>query len=166
MHVSTSVDYWDEVGRKFYSKYKGINDVHLKWQQEALETGRISSELGLFWPIPFNPTKIPWTIICNYPVQGIGAEVMKFARVMFWKRLRKNKELSYVKPVSTVHDSIVTDSPKELKQEVVNLFHQVFDDIPVNIQRVYGYRWTVPLDCECKGGANFKEQEKFKRTDK
>jgi len=25
MHVSTSVKYWDDVGKKFYAKYKGID---------------------------------------------------------------------------------------------------------------------------------------------
>lgn len=72
MHVSTSVEYWDDIGRKFYTKYKGIDQKHIDWQQEALLTGQITSPVGLFWPIPYNPVKIPWTIICNYPVKCSG----------------------------------------------------------------------------------------------
>ena len=87
MHVSTSVDYWDEVGAKFYKKYNGIDKVHWKWQKQAMEQGSIKSDFGLFWPIP-RQDKIPWTIICNYPVQGVSAEVMKIVRVVFFKRLR------------------------------------------------------------------------------
>ena len=71
MHVSTSVDYWDEVGAKFYKKYNGIDKIHWAWQKQAMETGSIKSEFGLFWPIP-RQEKIPWTIICNYPVKCSG----------------------------------------------------------------------------------------------
>jgi hypothetical protein len=161
MHVSTSVDYWDEVGQKFYSKYKGIDECHISWQQEALFTGQITSNIcGVFWPIPFNANKIPWTIICNYPVQGTAAEVMKIARVVFWKRLRNKEWGKYVKLISTVHDSIVVDSPAEYKNEVVKLFHEVFKSLDKQFKFCYNYDWIVPLDCECKAGPNFKEMEK------
>jgi len=38
-------------------------------------------------------------------------------------------------------------------------------DLPRNIQNLFEYDWNVPLDCECKVGINFKDNEKVKRTD-
>ncbi len=162
MQVSTSVDYWDEVGKKFYTKYKGVDECHNRWQKEAMETGTIKSPFGIEWVIPFNPKKIPWTIITNYPNQGLGAEVMKLARVSFYRRLKKQPFFNNVKLISTVHDSIVVDLPNELVMDVAKMFHEVFKDLPLNFKKCYNYDWLVPLDCECKVGPNQLEQEKLK----
>jgi hypothetical protein len=75
---------------------------------------------------------------------------MAIARVSFAQRLKK---LGWpVLLIQTVHDSIVCDCPSEYVQSVVNLFHEVFRDIRVNILRLFGYEWIVPIDCECKAG--------------
>lgn len=63
--------------------------------------------------------------------------------------------------MSSVHDSIVVDVESKYLQIVTNLFHQVFDDLPKNIYKVFGYEWRVPLACEVKYGMNMKEMEKI-----
>lgn len=169
MHVSTSPKYWDVIGEKFYGKYHGIDLCHKKWADIVVSGNPIVGPLGREWV--FNTHKkgtneffIPWTTLTNYPVQGTSADIMALARVSFARRL---KALGIpVLLVSTVHDSIVTDSPPEYVQQVVNLFHQVFDDLIPNIKRMFGYDWTVPLACETNVGMNEKDMEEILRNDK
>lgn len=167
MHVSTSSKYWDAVGEKFYAKYAGIDACHKAWADIVVRGEPIVGPLGREWVFNTRDKRgeffIPWTTLTNYPVQGTGADIVALARVSFARRL-KAKNLP-VLLVSTVHDSIVVDSPPEYVQEVVNLFHQVFDDLIPNIRRIFGYEWVVPMTCECNVGLNEKDMTELKRND-
>lgn len=168
MHVSTSPKYWDGVGEKFYEKYHGIDACHKRWAEQVVRTGTISGPMGREWQFSTINKKgeffVPWTTLTNYPVQGTGADIMALARVSFARRL---KAAGWpVLLICTVHDSIVVDSPPEYLERVANLMYQVFDDIPTNIRRMFGYGWKTPMDCEVKYGPDMKNMEKFKRTDK
>lgn len=173
MHVSTSPDFWDEIGTKFYTKYHGINRCHGEWAKLAQEGKPIVGPLGREWTVSlkrdrFGELRIPWTTLTNYPVQGTGADIMMIARISFARRLAALADRLHgrVDLISTVHDSIVVDVERaEDHQAIVNLFHQVFDDIPENIRRIFGVNWNVPMDCECKIGVDMKNMEKVKRTD-
>ena len=170
MHVSSDPKYWDTVNEKFYAKYYGLDAKHKEWAQQVVSGDSIVGPLGREWPVKMtvdargNP-KIPWTVLSNYPVQGTGADVMMLARISFFKRLNSKPQLNNVKLVSSVHDSIVVDSPSQYLQELTNLFHQVFDDLSINIKRAFGYDWKVPLACEVKAGNNMKDMKKVDRTD-
>lgn len=168
MHVSTSAKYWDEANEKFYKKYKGLDDKHKEWANLVIEGQPIVSPLGRFWPVKMTTDYkgnlvIPWTILSNYPVQGTGADVMTIARVSFMNRLKKLK-LDSVKLVSSVHDSIVVDSPAEHLHLIATMFHEVFRDLQANIKKLFGYEWKVPLACEVKYGPNMKDMEKYELT--
>lgn len=171
IHVSSDPKFWDEINVKFFAKYHGIDSCHQKWAESVKQGHSIVSPFGREWSIDldrdrFGNLKVPWTKLTNYPVQGTGADVMKVARISFWNRLQKKEWVNKVLLRSTVHDSIVVDVPEDLVQEVANLFHQVFDDLPKNFRKLFGYDWIVPLDCECKVGPNMRDMEKVKRTDK
>jgi DNA polymerase I-like protein with 3'-5' exonuclease and polymerase domains len=169
MHVSKDPKFWDAVGEKFYSKYAGIDKCHQEWANLVTQGLPIVGPFGREWFCSNRNKKgeffIPWTTLTNYPVQGTGADIMALARVSFARRLKATGWPVLL--VSTVHDSIVVDCPDPaLIQPVVNLFHQVFDDIPANIERMFGVDWNVPMDCECKVGANMKDMHKVPRNDK
>lgn len=171
MHVSSDPKYWDAVNEKFYTKYNGLDAKHKEWAQKVINNEPIVSPLGREWPIQMTKdlrgnSKIPWTVLSNYPVQGTGADVMMIARITFAKRLKLLEHLSSTtKLISSVHDSIVVDAPSEYLQEITNLFHQVFDDLQLNIKRAFKYDWQVPLACEVKAGNNMKDMRKVERTD-
>lgn len=170
MHVSSSAKYWDQVNEKFYAKYKGLDEKHKEWARQVASGSPIIGPLGRFWPIPMGEDRrveisIPWTILTNYPVQGTGADVMMLARISFLRRLRSRTHLKSVLLVSSVHDSIVVDAPAQYLQEITNLFHQVFDDLAINIRKIFGYNWEVPLACEVKYGNNMKQMAKIERSD-
>jgi DNA polymerase I-like protein with 3'-5' exonuclease and polymerase domains len=165
MHVSSSAKFWDNLNAQFFAKYSGINECHDKWADLVVHGCPIEGPLGRSWTIPMRrheqtgELKIPWTTLSNYPVQGTGADIMMFARIMAYKRIKK---LGIpVKWVSTVHDSIVVETPPEYVQQVVDIFHQVFADLPKTIKGTFGYDWIVPMDCECKQGMNMKDWTKI-----
>lgn len=169
MHVSSDPKFWDNVGEKFYKKYNVIDKCHNDWASLVAKGMPIVGPLGREWLLSNRNSKgelfVPWTTLTNYPVQGTGADIMALARVSFARRL--NAAGWPVILVSTVHDSIVVDCPsEELIQPVVNLFHQVFDDIPLNIKRMFGVDWTVPMSCETKVGINMKDMTQVDRNDK
>lgn len=92
--------------------------------------------------------------------QGTGADIMQIARISLYNRLRRAK-MDSVKLVATVHDSLVTDTPDELRDEVAKMMYQVFDDIPKNIKKLFNYETSVEFPCEVKYGFNLIDMEKL-----
>ncbi len=169
MHVSSSSKFWDGMNEKFYAKYKGIDKCHDRWKDIVVSGRPIEGPLGRSWTIPMGrdykgELKVPLTTLSNYPVQGTGADVMMLARIMAYKRIKKEKIPCDFR--STVHDSICVDAQSCYAQPLTNLFAQVFDDLPKEIHKVFGYNWIVPMTCETKGGPNMKDQKKILRNDK
>lgn len=168
MHVSSDPRYWDEVGRKFFNKYKGIDQCHQRWAKDVVSGRRLEGPSGRQWEINLvrgsqGEIKIPWTTLTNYPVQGTGTDVMMLARISFARRLRLSGIPALL--VSTIHDSIVVDVEKKYVSQVAKLFYEVFDDLIKNIKRCWGYDWIVPLDGEVKYGTNMKDMVKISRED-
>ena len=165
MHVSSSPKYWDDVNQKFYQKYYGLDAWHKSLAEKVVAGETIHEPLGRFWNISMTTDwkgqlKLPWTIFTNYPVQGTAADVMSIARISFFNRLKKLGLEKIILLVSSVHDSIVVDAPKEYLQLVSTLFLEVFRDLPANIKKLFNYDWKTPLTCEVKWGMNMKDMEK------
>jgi len=167
MHVSTSVKYWDAVGEKFYSKYKGIDKLY-DTNLALIASGKpLIGPLGREWLIPWitnykGELELPVTKAVNYPTQGTGHDVMALARVSFYKRLRQSQYNDKTLLCSTIHDSIMVDAPKAYTEPLVKMFHEVFRDLPKNIKNIFGYDWKVPLACEVKAGMNMKDMKEIK----
>jgi DNA polymerase I-like protein with 3'-5' exonuclease and polymerase domains len=172
MHVSSSSKFWDEKNEAFYKKYHGIAKQHERWKDIVVSGRPLEGPMGRSWSIPLRKTystkygfveeeiKIPWTTLSNYPVQGTGADVMMLARIMAYKRIKK-EEIPCVWR-STVHDSLVLDTHKKHLEQLRDLFDGVFADLPKTIKQTFGYDWIVPMACETKFGSNMKTMEKFK----
>lgn len=163
-HVSSSAKYWDNINYKFYNKYSGLDIWHKRCADKVLHGLPIIGPLGRAWTINIPRTeqgeiKIPWTTLTNYPVQGTGADIMKIARVSFYKRIKALGIPCLF--ITTVHDSIVVDAESKYLPKIAEIFHQVFADLTSNIQKMFGYTWTVPLECEVKYGPNMKDMVKY-----
>jgi DNA polymerase-1 len=161
--VSTSEKYWQKVIDAFYSKYTGLRGWHIKIVQEAMKTGQLVMPTGRIYNFELKRNfkgelKAPETIIKNYPVQGLGADLMAIARVSFARRFYGANIKGIL--VSTVHDSIVCDVHKEDVEKVAKLFHMVFEDLPLNFKRVFGVEFDLPMKCEVSSGLNMKELTK------
>ena len=164
LHVSSSAKYWDNVNELFYRKYNGLDQWHKHMASLVMSNKPIVGPMGRSWTINIardshGNVKVPWTTLSNYPVQGTGADVMKMARIMAYRRIKKlDIPCDFI---TTVHDSIVTDAPSQYLQPIADTFLQVFKDLPDAIKTTFGYTWTVPLDCEVKYGPNFKDMVKY-----
>lgn len=165
MGVSTSEKHWQKIIDAFYEKYKGFRDWHTFILREATEKGFLLMPTGRRYDFELrrnyrNELEAPQTIIKNYPVQGLGADVMSIARVSFKRRFDAER-LKGVS-VNTVHDSIVCDIPTVEIPQVADLFTNVFNDLPNNFYRVFGVEFNLPLKCEIKVGKNMMEMEEYK----
>lgn len=165
MQVSTSEKYWQKVIDAFYEKYKGFRDWHRTIVRDATRNGFLTMPTGRRYNFELvrdyrGELKAPETTIKNYPVQGLGADVMSIARVSYRKR-HVNAGISGVL-INTVHDSIVVDTERAEIGRVAELFHGVFDTLPANFKRVFGVEFDLPLRCEVKWGPNQYDMEEYK----
>lgn len=162
MHVSKDPKFWDDIGEKFYGKYSGIDACHQAWKDKVVAGLPIVIPSGREWLIELGrdrrgELKIPWTVLTNYPNQGLGADVMMLVRISLWKRLRASGR--NIKFISTVHDDIKFDCHEEDIQFVTDTCHQVFADLQDNIYRSWRYNWAVPMLCEVYKGMDMLNME-------
>lgn len=167
MQVSTSEKFWQLKIDEFYHKYKEFAQWHVRIVREATKNGYLRMPTGRQYDYELvrnfrGELEAPQTTIKNYPVQGLGADVMAVARVSCsrrWKRGNINGVL-----VNTVHDSIVGDIAESEVGVVSALFHGVFADLPTNFRRVFGVEFNLPLRCEVKYGPNSLDMEEWKEA--
>ena len=152
--TSTNERFWQRVIDRFFEKYYGLNQKHTQLIQEATTRGFNVSPFGRVHEHAARETRQgkKWDVpsICNHINQGCGADVMAVARVSAYNRWKREGFTG--KLISTVHDSIVADVPDDEVQPAIELFHDVFKDLPENISKVYGVDWNLPLICECESG--------------
>ena len=154
--------FWQEVIDSFYNKYQSLK----KWHDEifflakrdkklVMPTGRIYH----YEPeIRGDRVTYPRTRILNYPVQGLGADLMAIARVSLRNRL-KGKE--GIQLVNTVHDSIIVDFDTNVwdTKELVNLVDRCFEDVPKNFDKLFGANFNLPMRVECQIGKTWGDME-------
>jgi len=159
--VSVSEKYWQEVIDKTYRKYEGLGTWHNNLMREVVNTGRLLMPTGRVYTFKKEQGKdFPRTQILNYPVQGLGADLMSIARVSLYRRMREANLKSLL--VCTVHDSILVDSPKDEVRKICELMFAVFKDIPLNFKRLFGVEFNLPLRCEVSIGQNWGEMNEVK----
>lgn len=163
-HVSTDPAFWDDINNKFYRKYSGINEQHNKWGELVYVRRPIVGPTGRQWPIEMGTDRhgnevLPWTVLTNYPVQGTSADIMSIARVSLSRRLQKAGLVGKV--ISSVHDSIIIDCPKEELDKISEMMYSVFEDLPKNALKLFGWKMNVPYACEVKFGDNLTDMQKY-----
>ena len=106
----------------------------------------------------FGKVKYPRTRILNYPVQGLGADLMAIARVSLANRLKDKKEIQMI---NTVHDSIILDFNSKVwdNNSIVNIVDKCFNDVPQNFEKLFGVKFNLPMRVECQIGPDWKNME-------
>lgn len=54
--------------------------------------------------------------------------------------------------VSTVHDSIVADTPSKNVNTVAKILKESVETVPQYVKRLWNYEFTLPLTCEIQIG--------------
>ena len=156
--ISTNVNYWKKIIDKYYSKYTGIAAWHEKIIREVSKTSRLEMFTGRTYEwdlMKFGSFKVPTTQVKNYPVQGLGADVVSIARVSLHRRWKASQLTGLL--VNTVHDSCVFDLPNDEVEESIELIEGVFRDLPINISRIFGVDWDLKIQVEILTGHNMYE---------
>jgi DNA polymerase I-like protein with 3'-5' exonuclease and polymerase domains len=165
MAVSREERFWQDVIDRYYTKYYGIAEWHKEIVGTAQCEGKLSIPSGRWYPFPPEKDfrgnlKWPITKIKNYPVQGFGADLVMLARLEAAKKLRTSG-LEY-KLISTVHDSIVVDTPEENWYTISMVLKNSVEAVPSLCRQVWGYDFKLPLTCEIQKGPNKKDMEEIK----
>jgi DNA polymerase I-like protein with 3'-5' exonuclease and polymerase domains len=155
-------DFWQSVIDSFYNKYDGLK----KWHDEIFFRAKRDKKLVMptgriyyYEPeIKYDKVKYPRTKILNYPVQGLGADLMAIARVSLRNRL-KGKE--GIQLINTVHDSIIIDFDTKVWDniDIVNLVDKCFEDVPKNFEKLFGVDFNLPMRVECQIGETWGNME-------
>ena len=154
--------FWQNVIDEFYGKYVGLKKWHDKIFNDAKRDRKLVMPTGRIYhyepEIKYDKVKYPRTKILNYPVQGLGADLMAIARVSLRNRL-KDKES--VKLVNTVHDSIILDFDQKVWDNIdlVNIVDRCFNDVPMNFQKLFGVNFNLPMRVECQVGNTWGDME-------
>lgn len=155
---------WQEIIDEFYAKYQGLANWHRSIVQEATRTGRVVMPTGRvyeYYPSRRGSTmEWPRTQILNYPVQGLGADLMSIFRVSFRARFDSNCG----KLISSVHDSLVVDTVQGKEQYVVDLMHNCMEDVPKNFERLFKVPFNLPMVVECQVGPNMDDMVEWKKA--
>jgi DNA polymerase-1 len=160
--VSRDRKFWADVIEKYYTKYRGIAQWHKDLILEAQTTGRLEIPSGRHYPIVPDYTKRePWplTIIKNYPVQGFGADLVMLARLEARRRLREAAIVCDL--ISTIHDSIVADTPSENVELVGKILFDSIEAVPALCKKVFDYDFSLPLTSEVQYGMNKKDMKEL-----
>ena len=160
--VSKSESFWQDVIDAFYKKYNGLAKWHKEVVADAMRDRQLIMPTGRIYKyepeLKYGRVKWPRTKILNYPVQGLGADLMAISRVSLSNRL-KGKE--GVKLINTVHDSIILDfDPKVWDNiSIVQLVDKCFTDVPLNFNKLFGVKFNLPMRVECQVGSDWGNME-------
>lgn len=157
-NLGYDVQKWQELIDRFYKKYPGIEQFHQNLIMEYKRTGKLTMPTGRTYIFDKDE---PFTYIrpkiLNYPVQGLGHDLMTIARVSLYKKLKATYLVS--KLICTIHDSIIVDCPEEEVDQVIKLIRQTWADVPENYTYLTNDPWDLPFRCEITKGYNLKDME-------
>jgi DNA polymerase I-like protein with 3'-5' exonuclease and polymerase domains len=88
--------------------------------------------------------------------------MMAIARVSFARRFKASGIEGIM--VNTVHDSIVCDVADKYIDDVVQIFHEVFRDLPANFEKMFKVKFDLPMTVEVGVGQNMKELTEVEYT--
>lgn len=151
---------WQGVIDTYYNKYSGLKAWHKKIVEEVVSTGRLVVPCtGRIYEFEPEYGKFPEPKIKNYPVQGLGADIVALARVSLYNRIRRlrqtDKRWELVLLINTIHDSLMLDIPADMVKEVHNLIDEVFVDLPRNFEKIFGKEFNLKVRVETKVGSNW-----------
>tara|TARA_R110002124_G_scaffold1083_3_gene5677 strand:+ start:610 stop:1320 length:711 start_codon:yes stop_codon:yes gene_type:complete len=148
--------FWQNVIDQFYRKYTGLKDWHDQLMFQVKQTNKLIMPTGRTYKyLPetnsMGNIKYPRTRILNYPVQGLGADLMTIARISLYNKIAK---MDGVKLINTVHDSIMLDfDPKVCyTNSIVQIVKESFENVPANFKHLFGKEFNLPMRVDIQVG--------------
>lgn len=159
--VKGSQEFWQQAIDAFYAKYTGWASWHDDIYRFVCKHGYLLLPTGrkfIYTPnlrrgvLEYNRPDI-----LNYPVQGTGADLVCIARKLAYDGLRKQRLKS--KLVATVHDSLLTDGPKEEAYQVGRILKESIEATPKRFSEIFDVNFDLPLTGEVEIGYNYKDMQ-------
>lgn len=148
--------FWQNVIDQFYRKYTGLKDWHDQLMFQVKQSNKLIMPTGRTYKyLPetnsMGNIKYPRTRILNYPVQGLGADLMTIARISLYNKIAK---MDGVKLINTVHDSIMLDfDPKVCyTNSIVQIVKESFENVPANFKHLFGKEFNLPMRVDIQVG--------------
>tara|TARA_R110001592_G_scaffold23567_1_gene92329 strand:- start:3219 stop:3929 length:711 start_codon:yes stop_codon:yes gene_type:complete len=148
--------FWQNVIDQFYRKYTGLKEWHDQLMFQVKQTNKLIMPTGRTYKyLPetnsMGNIKYPRTRILNYPVQGLGADLMTIARISLYNKIAK---MDGVKLINTVHDSIMLDfDPKVCyTNSIVQIVKESFENVPANFKHLFGKEFNLPMRVDIQVG--------------
>jgi DNA polymerase I-like protein with 3'-5' exonuclease and polymerase domains len=162
--ISKKISYWQDVIDKTYDKYQGLHRWHTHLMQTVTTTGKLVMPTGREYHFqrysdPKRGLQWPRTKILNYPVQGLGAELVKLIRIQVARSLATQDPRILM--VSSVHDSVVLDTPLMFMYNIMGMVKECVEGTPVFFKNSFGIPFDLPLMCEIQYGPNKYNMEEW-----
>jgi DNA polymerase I-like protein with 3'-5' exonuclease and polymerase domains len=148
--------FWQKVIDQFYAKYTGLKAWHDKIMFDVKQTNQLVMPTGRTYKyLPEvnsqGNLKYPRTRILNYPVQGLGADLMSIARVSLYNKIIN---MDGVKLINTVHDSIMLDFDNNTcyNNSIVPIVKESFENVPANFKHLFGKDFNLPVRVDIQVG--------------
>lgn len=149
----------------FREKYKDTFNVQTNWTFEVLtnKTLRIPSGLIFYWP----DTKLQPSgyitnkaSIFNYPVSSFAtADIMPLVCWLIWLQIDSTK----ANIINFIHDEVLSEVKDDYNEEYNKIVIQAFtEQIYDCLERLYNYKFTVPLGVGIKSGSHWGQGEELK----
>jgi DNA polymerase I-like protein with 3'-5' exonuclease and polymerase domains len=147
----------------FKDKYAELSKTQRNWALTVADKGKFTTAYGMTFHFP--GTKISErtgyisnsTNIYNFPIQGFSTgEIIPIAMVYFWHKTRNLQVKLYL----TVHDSLISNVHKSDTQEAIRIAKDCMTtDVYEFLERVYHYKFTVPLGLGVKAGKCWADED-------
>lgn len=138
--LNTTIYKAEEMLRNYFARYPDVLCFLKHLEQRALKKGFVNTTLGrrLYFSSTQDKKSIG-RIARNMPIQGTGADIAKLALCRVHHRLKLEKLDAHI--VNMVHDEIVVECNKTIKEGVINLvreemkaaFNVILPELPADV---------------------------------
>lgn len=129
---------------KFFNIYRGLKEWHETiWHQRQAETRSLSGRRRL-WP---SKNKFNFSKRINTPVQGTGADILKYALSKLPETLKDRARI-----IGIIHDEIILEAPEEKAQETAQILKEIMENAGTY------YLKLIPVEADVKICNNWAEK--------
>ncbi|NBR00448.1 MAG: hypothetical protein EBT97_08355, partial [Actinobacteria bacterium] len=141
------------VKRQFDGTYKTLHGWWKQQHEYARQTKHVLTAFNRRYPLPDIDSAMDGfrakaeRNAVNGPVQGTGADIMKFAMGLIYVECKRRGWLDRVRMIITIHDELVFEIDEDIVAEALpvikyTMLRRVIEKMP----------WRVPLTCDIEAG--------------
>lgn len=149
-----------EVYDGFFQTWDGMHEWHQRTIREAERVGYTVSPIGRRRNLPSLYDSNEYFRLeaqrqaVNSPVQGFGSDLMQMAIASIYGQMPGMARVPRVRPVATVHDSLVAEVPVDAWEETIELCQERMTNLNPFLRKM-GVEMDVPLAADATCGTRW-----------